>query len=75
MLARAGSQLQKKSCVHHTQQISMAAVAGDAENIKKQARKIKRPLVLGPLGKERKKENTQPKGGMGERHAATTQGF
>jgi len=26
-------------------------------------------------GKERKKENTQPKGGMGERHAATTQGF
>ena len=25
--------------------------------------------------KERKKENTQPKGGMGERHAATTQGF
>ena len=24
---------------------------------------------------ERKKENTQPKGGMGERHAATTQGF
>ena len=29
----------------------------------------------GALGKERKKENTQPKGGMGERHAATTQGF
>ena len=26
-------------------------------------------------GKERKKENRQPKGGMGERHAATTQGF
>jgi len=25
--------------------------------------------------KERKKENTQPKGGMGGRHAATTQGF
>ena len=25
--------------VHHTQQISMAAVAGDAENINKQARK------------------------------------
>jgi len=25
--------------------------------------------------KERKKENRQPKGGMGERHAATTQGF
>ena len=24
---------------------------------------------------KRKKENTQPKGGMGERHAATTQGF
>ena len=27
--------------VHHTQQISMAAVAGDAENIKKQARKMR----------------------------------
>ena len=25
--------------------------------------------------KERKKENIQPKGGMGGRHAATTQGF
>ena len=25
--------------------------------------------------KERKKENRQPTGGMGERHAATTQGF
>ena len=25
--------------------------------------------------KERKKENRQPKGGMGGRHAATTQGF
>ena len=25
--------------------------------------------------KERKKENGQPKGGMGGRHAATTQGF
>ena len=30
---------------------------------------------LSVLAKERKKENTQPKGGMGERHAATTQGF
>ena len=62
MLARAGSQLQKNLVVHHTQQISMAAVAGDAENIKKRARKMrinwrdqeqasgKRPLVLGPLG-------------------------
>ena len=28
--------------VHHTQQISMAAVAGDAENINKQARKIRK---------------------------------
>ena len=27
--------------VHHTQQISMAAVAGDAENINKQARKMR----------------------------------
>ena len=27
--------------VHHTQQISMAAVAGDAENIKKRARKMR----------------------------------
>ena len=48
--------------VHHTQQISMAAVAGDAENINKQARKMrtnwmdqeqacgKRPFVLGPSG-------------------------
>jgi len=27
------------------------------------------------LSKERKKENRQPKGGMGERHAATTKGF
>jgi len=27
------------------------------------------------LWKERKKENTQPKGGMGGRHTATTQGF
>ena len=27
------------------------------------------------MPKERKKENRQPKGGMGERHAATTQGF
>ena len=41
MLARAGSQLQKKLVVHHTQQISMAAVAGDAENINKQARKMR----------------------------------
>ena len=30
---------------------------------------------FGRTTKERKKENTQPKGGMGERHAATTQGF
>ena len=29
----------------------------------------------GPRVAERKKENTQPKGGMGGRHAATTQGF
>ena len=51
--------------VHHTQQISKAAVAGDAENINKQARKErtdwinkqknkqasdKRLLVLGPSG-------------------------
>ena len=28
----------------------------------------------GPMA-ERKKENRQPKGGMGGRHAATTQGF
>ena len=28
-----------------------------------------------PPKKERKKENGQPKGGMGGRHAATTQGF
>ena len=28
-----------------------------------------------PPREERKKENRQPKGGMGERHAATTQGF
>ena len=28
-----------------------------------------------PVSKERKKENRQPKGGMGGRHAATTQGF
>ena len=44
MLARAGSQLQNKKknlVVHHTQQISMAAVAGDAENINKQARKMR----------------------------------
>ena len=27
--------------VHHTQQISMAAVAGDAENINKQARTVR----------------------------------
>ena len=27
------------------------------------------------LQKERKKENRQPKGGMGGRHAVTTQGF
>ena len=27
--------------VHHTQQISMAAVAGDADNINKQARKMR----------------------------------
>jgi len=27
------------------------------------------------LGAKRKKENRQPKGGMGGRHAATTQGF
>ena len=33
-------------------------------------------LVRGlQLAKERKKENRQPKGGMGGRHAATTQGF
>ena len=32
------------------------------------------PHLLLP-GTERKKENRQPKGGMGERHAATTQGF
>ena len=31
--------------------------------------------VVPPDPKERKKENTQPKGGMGGRHAATTQGF
>ena len=50
--------------VHHTQQISMAAVAGDADNINKQARKERtdginkqneqasgeRFLVLGPSG-------------------------
>ena len=33
-----------------------------------------RGVVLG-VQKERKKENRQPKGGMGGRHAATTQGF
>ena len=38
------------------------------------------PIILATqrgqrISKERKKENTQPKGGMGERHAATTQGF
>ena len=31
-------------------------------------------LVFSPVI-EKKKENTQPKGGMGGRHAATTQGF
>mmetsp|Transcript_36867 Transcript_36867/g.113092 ORF Transcript_36867/g.113092 Transcript_36867/m.113092 type:complete len:147 (-) Transcript_36867:1111-1551(-) len=49
--------------VHHTQQISMAAVAGDADNINKQARKMRTnwtknkqaangllSLVLGPSG-------------------------
>ena len=35
--------------VHHTQQISKAAVAGDAENINKQARKVQAP--------RKKKEN------------------
>ena len=34
------------------------------------------PPPTGPKNlKERKKENIQPKGGMGGRHAATTQGF
>ena len=32
-------------------------------------------LSLVCAGKERKKENRQPKGGMGGRYAATTQGF
>jgi len=35
--------------VHHTQQISMAAVAGDAENINKQARKNQDAHQLGQL--------------------------
>ena len=32
-------------------------------------------LVCCEMAKERKKEPRQPKGGMGGRHAATTQGF
>jgi len=32
------------------------------------------PVRASPVPKE-KKENRQPKGGMGGRHAATTQGF
>ena len=32
-------------------------------------------FVHPPAKVKRKKENGQPKGGMGERHAATTQGF
>ena len=34
--------------VHHTQQISMAAVAGDAENINKQARNARADWVKSP---------------------------
>ena len=34
--------------VHHTQQISMAAVAGDADNINKQARKMRTNWVNSP---------------------------
>ena len=37
--------------VHHTQQISMAAVAGDADNISKQARKVRASTPLSvPVG-------------------------
>ena len=32
-------------------------------------------ILESQVKKERKKENRQPKGGMGGRHAATTQGF
>ena len=42
--------------VHHTQQISMAAVAGDAENINKQARNRRKDWLNSPsacqLGQE-----------------------
>ena len=34
--------------VHHTQQISMAAVAGDAENINKQARNERKDWLNSP---------------------------
>ena len=34
--------------VHHTQQISMAAVAGDAENINKQARNVRKDWLNSP---------------------------
>ena len=34
--------------VHHTQQLSMAAVAGDADNINKQARKMRTNWVNSP---------------------------
>ncbi|EOD27702.1 hypothetical protein EMIHUDRAFT_204634 [Emiliania huxleyi CCMP1516] len=35
--------------IHHTQQISMAAVAGDADNINKQARMVPTIAVVGSL--------------------------
>ena len=65
--------------VHHTQQISMAAVAGDADNINKQARKNQDAHQLGQrrqvsrTSKRRKRPRTLgPSGGRPRRIAPRT---
>ena len=75
---------QAKSCIH-AQPVTLVedmplrtASAASVELIRANARENECALTGEPQPnskKERKKENTQPKGGMGERHAATTQGF